>query len=210
MAAPWRQDYLKYQKQFLNILVLYKQNYDLKAFVEILLSVSALVVVFLFVIGPSVKTIITLVQQNDAKEQTIVQINTKIDQLKIATGVFEKQKDNVGLLKSAIPDNPDPASFERQVEGVATKNQTSIVSLSLGPAMLKGEDTNAKSNLEPATQAFPTTAFLSGSFPQLFAYLNDVKKMRRPLYVDTFNFTFQDKLLTLSINGQVPYLKTKL
>ena len=42
MAVGWRKDYTRYQRYFLNLFAVYKNRDDVKAFLEIVLSLATI------------------------------------------------------------------------------------------------------------------------------------------------------------------------
>ncbi len=78
MALGWRKDYLRYRSYFLNVLNLYKRKEDLRMFLEIMLSLSAISFFSIFALRPTFLTIATLLKEINAKKGTIITMDTKI------------------------------------------------------------------------------------------------------------------------------------
>ncbi|MBI1863979.1 hypothetical protein HYS03_02095 [Candidatus Woesebacteria bacterium] len=214
MAATWQRDYLKYQKQFLGILVLYRERSDIKAFIEILLSIFTIIIFFLFAIRPTARTIAQLIQENKGKEETISIMEQKIKNLTAASDLYQKEKDRIQILATSIPDNPDPSSYQRQFEGILNKDNLSPISESFGPTQILGVSTKPDQSLENGALGFPVSLNITGNYDQLFSYLSDIENMRRPLFPTSIGFssdiiksTNGTKQIVLTINGLAIYFE---
>ena len=62
MATGWRGQYIRYRGFFLNIVDLYKKRADLRAFLEVILSISTVTIFLLFALKPTMLTIVSFVK----------------------------------------------------------------------------------------------------------------------------------------------------
>ena len=84
MALGWRGSYSRYKEFFLNITALYKKKAELRAFLEIILSLSTIIIFLLFALKPTVITIVSLLQQIREKQDTLSGLTQKVSDLQKA------------------------------------------------------------------------------------------------------------------------------
>jgi Tfp pilus assembly protein PilO len=214
MALGWKGQYLRYKERFFNIVAIYGQKPDIKAFLEILLSLGTISVFGIFALKPTLLTISQLITEVKGKEETLTKMEQKITDLNQAQNIFFQETEKINLIKSAVPENPDPQTFVRQIEGVASKNSVSILGISLGEVTLVGtEQTKAKSKespLPPGASGLSYSISVSGNYINLFSFLSDLENLRRPLKIDNLGITLSEtedgKTIIMIISGRAPYL----
>ncbi len=217
MALGWKRRYLRYQKYYLNILALYKKRQDLKMFLEILLSLATIAFFAVFALKPTLLTIAQLKREVDTKKETVVKMEQKIQNLSRASALFNREISRLSLLDTAVPSNPSPGLEVRQIEGIAKKNKVSILGISLGEITLVGQE-KEKFKEKKELKEFPEGAKaislsinVSGTYPDLVAFLSDLESLRRPLRIDAISFnlisTEEKQTIVLTLAGRAPYLK---
>lgn len=217
MALGWRKSYLRYRTFFLNIYNIYKRRPDLKMFLEIILSLVTISAFGAFALRPTALTITQLLEEIDAKEETIEKMDTKIRNLQTAQNLYIQEQSRIALLDQAVPENPTPESFVRQMEGLASTRNVSVLGMSIGEVVLVGkkeEEKKSSDELEPLPQNAGDVTFsisVQGGYAQLDTFFNDLNNLRRPLKIDSVNFnaaqTEEGQALVLVVQGRVPYLK---
>lgn len=215
MALGWRRGYLRYKRFFLDIATIYDQRQDVKAFLELFLSLGAISVFGLFALRPTLLTIAKLYREIQAKEEMVVQLNQKAQNLVQAQTIYNQQRERIGLLDFSIPDKPAPELFVRQIEGLVGKHNVEILGLSIGKATLLGtsteEDGKAGSELPEKVGGISFSLSAKGNYSSIFSFLSDFESLRRPVKVETFTInaseTEGDDVLILVLTGQVPYFK---
>jgi len=113
--------YFRGQKYIYDIVALYRRRADLRAYLELLLSIATIGVFALMALRPTVLTISNLLTEINTKEETSKQMDQKIQNLQTAQSILSQQKNNIAILASAVPTSPDLASYVRQIEGVAKR-----------------------------------------------------------------------------------------
>ena len=213
--AEWRTDYSQYRRYFFDIVSLYKRRQDLKAFLEILLSIGTITLFVGLAIRPTVVTISQLLTEIKNKEETIAQMDTKIKNLQIAQSLLTQNVNQIALLETAVPAKPIPEQELRQIEGLAKKSGVSILTLGSGEVALIGEASAAKvaaelKALPEKGKYFTITGSFTGDFSSLLSFLKDLENLRRPIYLDKTTFTSvvtaTARQIVLSISGRVVYL----
>ena len=215
MALGWRKEYIRYKEYFLNVLIIYKQKEDLRMFLEILLSLVTVSFFGAFALRPTLVTITALLTEIDSKEEIVTKLDTKIQNLALATSLMESETARLPLIENAVPATASPETFVRQFEGLAAKNGINLLGVSLGQVTLLGEV--KKVPPEEGVTPLPEDALgisfsvsLSGNYSELLGFLADLEKLRRPLAIDTTGITTTEteegKTLVILVSGRAPYI----
>ena len=200
MAAEWKGG--NYQKYLLDVMALYRQRPDLKAYLEVLLSIVTIGMFILFAIKPTLITIADLWTKIQSEQITSDQLDVKIKNLGLAQTIFNKEKTNIDLLNQAIPTGPDVASYVRQLEGVIKKDSITTTTISVDKASL----------LAPASASasMGVSFSVSGTYQNLSNLLFDLENLRRPSIIKKLDYNVvqigqTSKTLNLSVTSDVPY-----
>ena len=215
MALGWRKEYIRYKEYFLNVLTIYKQKEDLRMFLEILLSLATVSFFGAFALRPTLVTIAALLTEINSKEEIVAKLDTKIQNLALATSLMESETARLPLIENAVPASASPETLVRQVEGLAAKNGVNLLGVSLGQVTLLGEV--KKVPPEEGVTPLPEDALgisfsvsLSGNYSELLGFLADLEKLRRPLAIDTTGMTTTEteegKTLVILVSGRAPYI----
>jgi Tfp pilus assembly protein PilO len=216
MALGWRKDYLRYRSYFLNIVNVYKRRQDLKAFLELILTLAAISFFALFALKPTLLTIIELLREIEKKEETVNKMNTKIQNLQQAQTLYIQEEARIKLLETAVPSNPAPDLFVRQIEGLATSYPVNLLGITIGEVTLLGEEKEkrSKSELEPLPEGSKGITFsisIAGSYQGVVNFLSALEDIRRPVKIDALNILSpqleETQNLILVVTGRTPYLK---
>lgn len=230
MNPNWRNRYLRYKLFFLNVMLRYKDKPQVKAYLEILLSLITVSVFGIFAIKPTAVTIAQLLKEIEAKKATIVIMEEKIANLQKAQSIFNENVEKISLLGTAIPKRPTPEGFARQVEGLSGKNNVEImkVTTSGGPILGKpmtetqveitnsGEATDNPEEVIVEPELFQSLVFTinmrvpSSQYVSLANFSSDLLyKIRYPIKLDVIRMDAQSekdgKNITLTVNGKIPY-----
>jgi len=216
MAAGWRSNYLRYKSFFLNVVSHYQKRQDLKMYMELFLSLATVSLLGIFAIRPTLITIAELLKEIESKKQIIATMNEKIQNLNQAQKLYDEERQNIDLLKSAIPKKAEPDIYVRQIEGVVSQNPVTVHSLSLGKTNLLGSETSVALDagndpLPEGANGLKFTINTSSNFPVLASFISGLESLRRPYKLDTLLINTTDaeitKELILVINARAPYLK---
>lgn len=218
MALGWRKEYLRYREFFMNIVALYKKRWDLRAFLEILLSLGTVSFFIVFALKPTVLTIAELYKEIQTKKETVAKLDEKIKNLTIAQQVWARDEAKISLSKTSVPSSPVPESYVRQIEGLAAQNGISLLGISVGEVTLVGEtkETAAEeTDLAPLPEDASAVTFsvsITGAYQQLFSFLAGLENLRRPLKIDAVSITSSENeegiiKQILLVSGRVPFLK---
>src|SRR3989344_5060717 len=132
MIAPWKNEKIK---------LVYGRP-EIKASVEIIISVFSVVFLLMFAIRPTLATVASL--QKKIEDQTVVdnKLNTKISQLVKANTDLGLYADRLPDYSLAVTDVHDESGLAKRIEVVARESGVKISSLTLGPVPLVGTKIN--------------------------------------------------------------------
>src|SRR3990172_699090 len=119
MALGWRGQYYRYKDFFLNVMSLYKRRADLRAFLEIILSVSAVTIFFAFALKPTAITMVSLYNEIKEKENTVSLLDQKVNNLQKASDVFIQNEGVISNIDTSVATNPQPDAIAKQIQGIA-------------------------------------------------------------------------------------------
>ena len=214
MNPSWRQSYSRYKSYFLNIVGRYKERADIKAYLEVLLSLVTVSVFAIFALRPTFLTIAELLKEIESKKGTLAQMEEKIQKLSSAQSMYDRERKNIALLDTALPKNPNVESFVKQIEGLSGKHQLPISRFSIESVSVLGssKDVQAKdSNLSRTAEikfSLGTTVSID-QYPTLINFVSDVQNLRRPVIINSTRFSSgsdeQTKTIIMNFEGTFPY-----
>lgn len=209
MALGWRGPYLRYKDYFLNIVDLYKKRADLRAFLEIILSLSTIIVFLIFALKPTILTIISLAQQINEKRSTITLLDQKIKNLEIASGFFNQNQNAIPNIETAISTSPNLGIVTTQIQTVATRNSVSVSGISIGQIDLIGQKSSSKKTADTKplpgnAMEMPISINIRGDYFNLLSFLKDFENLKMIIKIDSLMISAS----TITISGRVPYLGT--
>lgn len=218
MAVGWREQYSRYRGYFLNIVNLYKQRADLRAFIEVIFSIATITIFLIFALKPTALTIIALIGQINEKKVTIAGLDQKISDLVKASNLYNQNQNSIQLVDTAVSISPQPDTFSKQMQALAAKYSVKIVGLSIGEVTLVGANKNFKPRstlkaLPEDSLEMPVSLNLQGDYPNLLAFLKDFENLRIITKIDqagiSSSLSSGQTIVVELISGRVPYLGTQ-
>lgn len=216
MAQGWKKDYTRYKGFFLDILNVYNSKPNLKIYLELILSLSTIIIFAIFAIKPTILTIVEINNEIKGKEATIAKLEKKLSDLQKASSLLQNQSQNLKLIDESVPTNADIEKAIRQIETLSSNNSVKLSSLTSADLILKGTADKKKKNSElkslpNSSNELPISFSVSGEYQNLYLFLQSIEDLRRPLKIDSFIFastksTDDKKLITLTITGRLPFL----
>ncbi|HEX6976940.1 MAG TPA: hypothetical protein VF185_01090 [Patescibacteria group bacterium] len=207
--------YFRGQQYLFNLMALYKRRPDLKAFLELLLSIVTIGLFSIFAIKPTALTISNLLTEINEKQKTIEQMDAKILNLQQAQSILASQQANIALLSDAVPTSPSLGQYIRQIEGVIKKDN--VVTQNIGSEQITLAGTSPvlagppdqRKTLPQGSSGVGVSISVAGDYNTISTFLADIELLRRPLVFDSLNFTATEidnvKNLYLTIEGRAPY-----
>lgn len=218
MRPSWRSNYIRYKSYFSEITAKYKERADIKAYLEILLSLTAISVFSVFALRPTLLTIAELLKEIEAKQKTLTQMQDKIQTLKQAQANYDSEKSKISLLNTAIPERPMPEIFFRQVQNIALEHQIQISAISTGEAIILGESSSEIQNTsedKPSSPSFNKLKFSLtielplDNYSLIPNFLTDFTNMRYPAKLNLLRITTKEtgkeRSLLIFLEGILPY-----
>ena len=216
MNPGWRKNYQRYKNFFLNTVKEYRERADWRAYLEILLSLITISVLGIFALRPTLLTISKLIITIKEKESTLLIMNQKIDNLRAAQALYDKQKDEIAYVKEAIPQTPEPDNYLRNIEKLLQDNALDISSLQTGESILFSINPQPKNDTENQTQRITSTVTASADYPALLAFLKQVEDLRRAVSLTSLSLTLnrqqeaQSGQLIMYLTASAAYLNNNI
>ncbi len=219
MAAPWRTQNNFYRRHLYNVMQLYRGRPDLQMFTEVVLSLCAIIVFGVFAIRPTFVTIATLIQEIEAKEDVVAQLDEKVQNLSLAQQAYQENISAITLLQTSVPEKPMAQNFIRQLEALIAKNSVTLDTTLFEHINIRGEalssTTASRSTtdvLVPLSNNASEISFsvtVSGSYTNLASFEKDLENLLMVNLSDKSNIaiTEADNILTLTVFGRIPYSK---
>lgn len=218
MLTGWRGQYLRYKDLFLNIMSLYKKRRDVQAFLEVILSLTTVIILVIFALKPTILTILSLYNQIKSKRETLNSLNLKIGALQKANNFYNQNQQFLPIVNAAIFNNPEPDTISKQVLGLAAKNTITIMGISIGQATIFGKELVAKNStdlksLPENAQSMPISISFRGSYPNLILFIKDLENLRIPIKFDSLAINAsqnqEGSIIVGIVTARVPFLGQK-
>lgn len=215
MALGWRGQYLRYREYFLNVMALYKRRADLKAFLEIILSLTTITIFLLFALKPTALTIISLYNEIQDKRKVVASLDKKIADLRTASQVFAQNQAIIPDIDATVGNAPAPDSVSGQIQGLASKDSTTILGISIGEVTLVGTTPKKKgaTDLKPLpgnANEMPVSISVKGSFANLISFLKDFENLRTVSKLDILGISSSDtdtgRVIVAVMSARFPFL----
>lgn len=214
MNNNWRKDYFRYKNYFTSIVALYNTKPNLKIYLELILSLTTIIVFSFFAIRPTILTIIELNKEIASKENTIQLLKIKVKDLQTASSVLQTNIEGIRIISQAVPESANQDTLIRQLESMADVNSLKIIGLTTFDIVLIGDDEKKKNTNELVSKDSEELSFtlsLTGDFNEIFSFVKMIENLRRPVKIDiiTVNTVTKDdnKEIVMTITGRVPFLK---
>ncbi len=215
MATGWRGQYIRYRGFFLNIVDLYKKRADLRAFLEVILSISTVTIFLLFALKPTMLTIVSLVKEIKEKQTTLAKLNQKISDLETAINIYSQNQNFIPNIDLSVPTKAAPDVVAKQVQALAAKDSVSILGISVSQVALVGSLPTKKgsSEIKPlptGAKEMPFSISVKGDYAALTTFIKDLENLRVVTKIDTLlinsSNTETGRVIVAVISGRAPFL----
>ena len=163
------------------------QRPQVKASLEIILSVFAVIMLILFAIRPTLTNIATLQKKIADQEVVLKKADAKLGQLIKAEAALSENQNRLQLFVNAVPNNFDYFNISKRVEIIARENQVTLKlvrlpgSVILGGADLTGLATDRGVGIvvpaETGLTTIPVAFSVEGSQTQVMGFLRSLENM---------------------------------
>lgn len=216
MSTNYREQYAKYGRYFENIKKSYLTKPHVKISLELLMTLLAVSFFALFALRPTVNTITELLSNIKSQEEINAKLDEKIKNLSLAGAVWTQEDKRRFLVNQALPQEPQPDGYLRQIEGLSARNSVSLIALSVQGVLLFGkeikvENTQQNKQNRQGANTLSVSFTVSGSYKSLLAFIDELENLRRIIKVESLSFgpgkgKNSDAIL-LTISGNIPYYK---
>jgi hypothetical protein len=194
------------------------QRPEVKASLEIILSVFTVTMLIFFAIRPTITNIFSLQKKITDQEVLLKKTDNKIAQLINAQKQISDNSEIISLLSVGVPDKFDYFNYAKRVEILASKNNVNLDSLSLPgqsiagtPSLLNVPADKAKNYITPDKDGLSkvlTNFVVYGDQNGVFGFLSDLENMDRVALIDSLDIsktlkTALDTKGSLKVTGQV-------
>lgn len=186
MIAPWKNE---------KVRLIYDRP-EVKASIEIILSVFTVAGLLLLAIRPTLATVASL--QKKIEDQQIVdrRLEAKISQLIDAQKNMVTYADKIPEYEAAVPDLSDQGLLSKRIEVLAVENGLTINGLIFSSVPLLGQEINLadkKGRGKPETDSTGKITFfdisfdVSGDMNGVFSFISAIENMDRAVIVSEVN-----------------------
>ena len=199
------------KKNLKNLNLAYFENViDLKnkrtiQFTYLVLTVIALTFFGLFAINPTLTTIAKLERELDDNQFVDDQLQRKIQNLSSLQTSYAGISNDLPMIESSIPKNPQAPILIAQVQSVAKTNNVTLLSTQVFPVEL---NENAKTDKNQS--AFSFIILGEGSNSSISDFVDRMSKMQRVISLDQITLTKRadsSDLLQISLRGSAYFKK---
>ncbi len=217
-----REEYSRYSRYYVQLKQIYEEKPEVRASLELLLTLLTISFFIVFAIRPTANTIASLLSNINSQNEVKQKLDTKISDLSHARQIWTQEQTRLSLIDDALPTNPAPDLYLRQVEGLSASHNVSLVNYAVEQTTLYGEKPKVTQSLESESPDKNTSAIaktriaftLSGQFNDLISVLNDLDSMRKLIQVDTISLAPKESgankgngEILLKITGFTPYFE---
>lgn len=214
MDNNWKKDYQRYRNFISNIIERYKSKPNLKIYLELMMSITTIVIFVIFAIRPTIITILELNKEIQKKEVVLTQLKTKVKNLQTAGNLIRSEALNIRYVDLAIPTKSNPETLIKQLEELSNQNSLNLMSVTLSDVVIFGDTVTQKKKrgeiaLPENAMELPFTLSAAGSYQNIINYLKAIENMKRPVMIDNLsinsNIKDTEKIIVLTITGRVPF-----
>lgn len=215
MQTGWREQYYRYKGFFLDMVALYNRRRDIRAFLEVILSLATIIIFIAFALRPTALTIISLYNQIQEKQKTLNSLTQKISDLQTANAVFNQNQNFISDIDNAIFTNPEPDTVSEQILGLASKDGVSVLGISVGQVAFVGKSIvqRTTSDVQPLpnnTLSMPLSISTRGAYSNTLTFIKDVENLRIPIKIDSLSInssqTQSGNAIVGVITARVPFI----
>lgn len=173
---------------------------EVKAYTMAILSFFALSFFTLFAIKPTLSTLFTLKKQIADSEQLDKNLETKINSLLEVQEEFQGYKEDLNLVKEALPTYPQVPNLLRKIEGLAKEQGIIITDLQVEGFKLQEKTTS------DGPLSFTFLLSIAGDYPQVEGFLKKLLNLRRIIALEELKFSLdQEQKINLALKGKSYY-----
>ncbi|HSA84111.1 MAG TPA: type 4a pilus biogenesis protein PilO, partial [Patescibacteria group bacterium] len=172
-----------------------------KVILMLIFTFTALSILSIFAINPTIVTIIELHKTLDDNQFVYQQLLTKKNNLSNLQQQYSSLSEELSFLYSAIPETANVPYAIRQIESIAQQNNVTIISLSVSPVIIS--DPNQPVGVKTHS-SFSFSIQAVGSYQDMLAFAETITDFDRMVTIESLSFVRDDQQdrLILGISGR--------
>ena len=178
-----------------------------KVSIELFFTIVTVIFFAIFAIRPTLITMSNLIKELQDKDQLDQKLAQKVATLSTVQEEYYRYQDQIGVLDEAIPPTPKFPEALAILEKIASDNQLLIFSIEAKQIPQEPLQDIAFTRKTRVTR--PVVVTVSGDFPKLRQYIEDLRNTRRTFLIDSVTFSAIEergqKKLRAAIHINVPY-----
>lgn len=161
-----------------------------KLSLELFLSFGLVILLAVFAIQPTLKTISELNKEVEEKRELTSKLSSKIAALTTAMNTYNQYRDKIALLDEALPPSATLIPTLKIVEKLAGENRVVITAMSVStvPDETEGEQAAKAATLQP----LPVSVSVSGLYQDMKRFVEALHNSRRTIHVLSANFSLEE------------------
>lgn len=217
-----RQEYARYGRYFQDLKEVYEKRPEVRASLELLLSLLTISFFIVFAIRPTALTISDLYSQIRSQKEIEETLSQKLSSLSRARQNYTKEQSRLPLIDDAFPKEPAPDSYLRQIEGLTVAHGVSLISYAVEQTLLYGkkppsfvasEDLEVKKKESNPLKNVRTAFSVTGQYQNVLGFVDELESMRKIFKIDTmtiepaasFGSQKDQGILVLKVTAYTPY-----
>lgn len=211
----YQRPYLQYRRYFRQLTDAYRGTPALRASLEFLLTLFTISFFALFALRPTINTIAELWANINSQKEIKGRLEQKIRDLAVSQEIWKTEQKRIETLDQALPKNPGPDTYIKQIEGLAASRGLGISFLKVDEVALRGEvEKQGEQKIKKGkTEIISVSLSLSGAYTALLGFLEDLENLRRPTETVSLSFSTTkgvnpgQTVILLTVANEVPYYK---
>lgn len=209
-----RVEYAQFGRYFTRIREDIEKKPIIRVSLELLLTLLAISFFAAFAIRPTANTIADLLANIRSQQEVKQKLDEKISNLSKARQIWNQEEKRIIILEEAMPKEPQPDKYLRQVEGLAALSGVQLVSYAAEESDLYGKpgkksQDDVKKD-KSALQKKRIALSLQGSYKNLSTFLENLEVMRKIIIIESVSLdqaraSGSKTDLTLKLIGETPF-----
>ncbi|OGY25038.1 MAG: hypothetical protein A2Y57_02685 [Candidatus Woykebacteria bacterium RBG_13_40_7b] len=170
----------------------YLQRPETKNYLNIGLTLALSIILILFALIPTGKTIVTLTQKLEVAKTTDSKLQTKLNHLQEAQNNYQGIKDSLTIILETLPDSPDLQTYLSNLEDLAKGNSVNLDSVQFSDIVLAEKIGTVSAALPKGTNVSFSFS-ISGAFQNIKNFISNLEGQNRVTELQEVNFAPKGK-----------------
>lgn len=207
----------EYHRYFRRLVASYENIPAVRISLNLLLTLFTISFFALFALRPTLNTISELVSNIRSQEKIKAKLEQKTKDLSLAQTVWNREQKRLELVNQALPKNPQPDTYIKQIEGIVKRRSLLINFLKVDEVALRGElEKQSQEKIKtkiPKIETLGISVSVTGNYSSLVGFLEDLENLRRAGEATSVSFAATKSLspgqttISLTTASEVPFYK---